>query len=337
MKILLILTGGTIACKIENNTLNTTSDTAYDILKLYKEKNQDCNIEFTTVQPFTILSENYTADMYNKLIDFLYNCDFNGYNGVIITHGSDTLSYTSALVGMLLRAVNIPVMLTASDYPLCEPRSNGLSNFSACVEFIKSNISYGVFTAYGEKNNTKIYLSTRICEADPLTDSFTAFGNGIVAQAVDNKICNINKDIINMIANKNNRLFTTKPVIKNDILLIKTYPNQNFNCYNIDSVGAVVLYLYHSATACTTGSNTNICSFIERCNRLCIPVYLASFKKTLFGYATSCEMEKYNVHKLYNISKEGAYIKALLAYNQTENSAEDIMNTNIYFESSISE
>ena len=335
MKILLILTGGTIACKIQNNTLNTTADTAYDILRLYKKENPNCNIEFTTVQPFTILSENYTANTYNTLIDFLYNCDFNSYKGVIITHGSDTLSYTSALVGMLLRDVNIPVLLTAADYPLSEPRSNGLSNFSACVEFIKNDISNGVFTAYGEKNNTQIYLSTRICEADPLTDSFTPFGNGIIAQAVNNKICNVNKDMTTMLENKNNRLFTTKPVIKNSILLIKTYPNQNFDCYSIDNISAVVVYLYHSATACTTGNCTDICSFIKRCNSYGKPVYLASFKKTLFEYATSCEMEKHNVHKLYNISKESAYIKALLAHNQTEFSPEDVMNTNIYFESSI--
>ena len=98
MKILVIFTGGTIACNIENNIIDANSDTAYDILRLYNstvgENSQ--NIEFDVKQPFTILSENYTSNTYNILIDYLYSCNFDEYNGVIITHGSDTLSYTSA-------------------------------------------------------------------------------------------------------------------------------------------------------------------------------------------------------------------------------------------------
>lgn len=37
MRILLILTGGTIACKIEDNVINADSNTAYDILSLYNQ------------------------------------------------------------------------------------------------------------------------------------------------------------------------------------------------------------------------------------------------------------------------------------------------------------
>lgn len=335
MKILVILTGGTIACKVENNIIDTNSDTAYDILRLFNSTAvaKQNKIDFTIKQPFTILSENYTANTYNTLIDYLYSSDINEYDGVIITHGSDTLSYTSAMVGMLMRDTKIPIILTASDYPLSDERANGLSNFSACVEFIKSKLCSGVFTAYGEKGHTYIYLSTRICEADPVTDSFTACGNAVVAQVIDNNLCQINEALISMLKNKNNRLFIEKPVIENDILLIKTYPNQHYNRYNIDGLKAVVIYMYHSATACTVGENTNLCSFIERCNRSDVDVYIASLKAKAEEYATAYEIESLKINKLYNISKESAYIKALLAYNQQEYSAVDVMNTNIYFES----
>ncbi|MEE0931090.1 MAG: asparaginase [Acutalibacteraceae bacterium] len=332
MRILLILTGGTIACTVKNNKISASADTAYDILNIYKSKNPACNIEFIVVQPFTILSENYTSHTYNMLIEFLYSCDSNQYDGVIITHGSDTLSYTSALVGMLLREIQIPVLLTAADYPLNDPRTNGLSNFSACVEFIKSNTTKGVFTAYGTVNNTSIYLATRICEADPVTDTFSSLGNGVIAQIINGKICNINTELIELLKTQNNRLLQNKPIIKNDILLIKTYPNQSFDCYNIDNTTAVVIYMYHSATACTVGENTNICKFIEKCNRKNVPVYLASHKVQETEYTTSYEIAQYPHIKLYNISKESAYTKALLAYNQSEFNPEDIMKTNIYFE-----
>ncbi len=334
MKILVILTGGTIACRVENNIIDTNSDTAYDILRLFSSTTvaKQNKIDFTVKQPFTILSENYTSNTYNMLIDYFYSCDINEYDGVIITHGSDTLSYTSAMVGMIMRDTKIPIMLTASDYPLSDEKANGLSNFTACVEFIKSKLCSGVFTAYGEKGHTYIYLSTRICEADPVTDSFTACGNAVVAQVIDDNLCQINETLIAVLKNKNNRLFNEKPVIENDILLIKTYPNQYYNRYNIDGLKAVVIYMYHSATACTVGENTNLCNFIKRCNRNNVDVYIASLKTKAEEYATAYEIESLKTYKLYNISKESAYIKALLAYNQQEYFAIDVMTTNIYFE-----
>ena len=335
MNILLILTGGTIACKTVNSTMNPTAQNACDILRMYKTKNPNCDINFSVEQPFTILSENYTAETYNMLINFISAVKLSDYDGVIITHGSDTLSYTSALVGMLMRNTDIPVLITAADYPLDNPCSNGFSNFSVCVEFIRKNLLCGVFTVYGEKNKPVVYLSTRICEADPLKDRFSPFGDGVIAEFENGSIINFNTALAEKLKNKkfSDNFFKKMPFIKNDILLIKNYPDQNFSFYNISEAKAVVIYMYHSATACTTGENTSICRFIERCNTEKVPVYLASFKHRKEKYATSSEIEKYNADKLFNISKECAYIKALLAFNQCSISPEYVMNSDIYFES----
>ena len=338
MKILVILTGGTIACRLNSNVMDTNSDTAYDILRMYNSEYKN-DIEFTVKQPFTILSENYTADTYNTLIDYLYSCSFNEYDGVIITHGSDTLSYTSALVGLLMCNAEVPILLTAADYPLYDEKSNGLSNFSACVELIKARICNGIFTVYGKKNEAVVYLATRINESDPITDSFSSFGNAVVARVCNGKICNVNSELIDML-NKSvdkgcKRFFTQKPVISNDILLIKTYPNQHYNRYNINGLKAVVIYAYHSATACTVGEDTDICRFIEQCNASNVDVYIASLKNRTDEYASLHKIDSLNIHKLYNISKESAYIKALLAYNQNEYSSQKVMGENIYFECDI--
>ncbi len=334
MKILVILTGGTIACRLQSNVMDTNSDTAYDILRMYNSTNKN-DIEFTVKQPFTILSENYTADTYNTLIDYLYSCSFNEYDGVIITHGSDTLSYTSSLVGMLMCNAEVPVLLTAADYPLSDEKSNGLSNFSACIEFIKAKVCNGVFTVYGKKNEAVVYLSTRVNESDPITDSFSPFGNAIVAQVCNGEICNINKDLISVINKRNKRFFTQKPIIENDILLIKTYPNQHYSRYNINGLKAVVIYAYHSATACTVGEDTDLCKFIQQCNTNNVDVYIASLKNRIDEYASLHKIESLNINKLYNISKESAYIKAMLAYNQSEHLPLAVMDNNIYFECDI--
>ncbi|MEF2919361.1 MAG: asparaginase domain-containing protein [Acutalibacteraceae bacterium] len=331
MKILVILTGGTIACSITNDIINVGSDVAYDILRLYKLNNPNCDVVFDTVQPFTILSENHTTSTYNLLIEYLYNCNLSEYNGVIITHGSDTLSYTSALIGMLWANVKIPVMITASDYPLSDSYSNGLSNFTACVEFIKRKVCNGVFTVYGKLNNAEVYLSTRINEADPYTDCFMPFGDGIVAKFNGKELAYINYNLIEEMKTKSN-IQLDMPVLVNDVLLIKNYPTQRFDCYCVDNVSAVVIYMYHSATACTVGDNTNICSFIQQCLDKKVKVYLASFKLHTKFYESTNVMQTLPAQKLYNISIESAYMKALIAHNQNKYSPDELMDKNIYFE-----
>ena len=78
------------------------------------------------------------------------------YSGVILTHGSDTLAYTSALLGMYFRHFDIPLFIIASNKPIGEKGSNGLFNFTSAVGLIKGGKYKGVFTLY-----ERVMLPTR--------------------------------------------------------------------------------------------------------------------------------------------------------------------------------
>lgn len=99
-KILVILTGGTIGSKVEGKIINTTAASSYRLLQLYNEKYAD-DTEFEVIQPINILSENLTPVEWGVLCNCLLELNFEKYQGIIITHGSDTLSYTSALIGTM--------------------------------------------------------------------------------------------------------------------------------------------------------------------------------------------------------------------------------------------
>ena len=75
------------------------------------------------------------------------------YMGVILTDGSDTLAYTSALLGMYFRHFDIPLFIIASNKPIGEKGSNGLFNFTSAVGLIKEGKYKGVFTLYAEDIN----------------------------------------------------------------------------------------------------------------------------------------------------------------------------------------
>lgn len=90
-KILVILTGGTIGSRVEGKIINTTAASSYRLIQLYNEKYAD-DTEFEVIQPINILSENLTPIEWGILCNCILELDFEKYEGIIITHGSDTLS-----------------------------------------------------------------------------------------------------------------------------------------------------------------------------------------------------------------------------------------------------
>lgn len=137
-KILIIGTGGTIACA-RDNTIHL--DRPFKILDYM---NFD-NVEFDCLSPFTILSENMDFDCWQKLIDCIKAVDFNKYKGVIVLHGSDTLSFTGALIANAFYGKSI--VITASDKPLEDKTANGFENFKKAVEYILKGID-GTYISY---------------------------------------------------------------------------------------------------------------------------------------------------------------------------------------------
>lgn len=137
-KILIIGTGGTIAC-VKGDNIHL--DKAFKILDYVNYE----NVEFECVSPFTVLSENMDFNCWQKLVDCLKAVDFTAYKGVIILHGSDTLSFTASLVANAFYGKSIA--LVASDKPLEDPTANGINNFKKAVDVILAG-SAGTFVSY---------------------------------------------------------------------------------------------------------------------------------------------------------------------------------------------
>lgn len=336
MNILLVLTGGTIGSKESGGTINVEQTEDYPIVYHYQKEYERTTV-FTATAPANLLSENCTNAFWTTLCSSLYAIDFSAYQGVIVTHGSDTLSYSSALLGMVFAHLPIPMVLVAADYPLDNPKSNGLKNFAAAVAFIKTQKTRGVFTAYGSKEITNIHLATRMMESDPYTDLYPSFGGRPFAHYQNGEFTFDTLSIQPTMEELNKErepVLSASPQFANDILMLRAHPNLDYSRIDLSQKPAAVLhYLYHSGTACTIGENKSILLFIMRCNNKGIPIYLASFKRRNSHYATVREMEKYKIHKLYNISLESAYAKLTIAYNQKETAPQKLMEQNLFFES----
>src|SRR5205085_5079000 len=95
-KLLVIFTGGTIGSQKTGRTIDVDASAAYQLIGEYRDNPRNREVQLDTVQPLQVLSENMVPADWVKLIACLDGVDFSIYKGIIITHGSDTLPYTSA-------------------------------------------------------------------------------------------------------------------------------------------------------------------------------------------------------------------------------------------------
>lgn len=329
-KILLVLTGGTIGSFSEKGTIDVSRASAYKIVEMYYNRFGG-DIEFDTVQPVNILSENMTYESWLGICRCIDEADYKKYRGIIICHGSDTLSYTSALMGMVYGKLEIPLVLIAANYGLENEKSNGLINLKSAVDLIKTGVR-GIFTAYSNnRGENDIYIATRIVESEPYNDQYRSFEGSPWGKIKDGRLIVNHKPDINELKEFNGVINKSPENFKNKVMLIRPYPGMSYDNISLEGISAVVHYMYHSATACTEGKETSIIEFAKRCSEKGVKLYLASFKDRNIkeAYKSSREIIKWGGIPLFNISAEAAYAKVLLS----ENLKDTDINENWYFES----
>jgi L-asparaginase len=336
-KILLLLTGGTIGSSINNGCIDVNHDAGQDLLSAYYTQ---CNhsVDFEVIQPYTILSENSEPKNWLQIIQTLDSYDLNHYSGVIITHGSDTLPYTSAALCYGLDTPPIPIVLVAANYALSEPYSNGLINFTNSVNFIVNQHLPGFYVIY-QNSDQQIYvhLASRLLEADWIHDDFQSFGNTPLGILDQRGFCctpsPLNPKLIQL-NNLNPDMVPLTQSFKNEILGLRAYPGLNYQtiCLNQHPIKAILHSLYHCGSGnVTSNSDTSLLEFIKANPQ--VDHYLISFKNIKNDLYSSClQLINAGAIPLENISFESSIAKLNFAYNQNEYSPYDYMKREFFYE-----
>ncbi len=244
IKILVIFTGGTIASSLYDGVIDTNIEMPYKLIEKYKAV--DDSVFFETDEPYFILSENLSGEHLTKLCSCVKNDISKDYDGIIVTHGTDTLQYSASALDIALGKINIPVVLVSSNYPLDDERANGFRNFCGAVDFIKRQAS-GVFVSY--KNNgeeLKIHTPEKLLDYDCFSD---------VLRSIDREISKKHLDLdVNLSE-------------KSPVLRLKVHPGMRFP--SLDGYKCVIIDTYHSGTLKTDDSE-----FSEFVKKAYIPVVL---------------------------------------------------------------
>ena len=145
-RILLLTTGGTIASKKTDEGLapGITGEELADWLPHLK------NAYDITVRDILHLdSSNIQPEEWR----FIARCVFeekDTYDGIVITHGTDTMAYTASVLSFMLPGINLPVVLTGSQLPIEHPLTDGLENLRTAFAMAASGVR-GVYIAFDRK------------------------------------------------------------------------------------------------------------------------------------------------------------------------------------------
>jgi len=192
-------------------------------------------------------------------------------DGIIVTHGTDTIQYTAAAIEYAFADANIPICFVSADYPLDNPKTNGYVNFEAAVEFIKTKKANGVFVTYKNDNESdvKIHIASRLLQHAENYANLYSINSTVFANYTEDKI-----NFYNLKTNENPKPLGTFCYTENShILSIESCPGNPY-AYLLDDIKAVILKPYHSATLSTNVSPLK--EFCQKANDKNIPVFVSS-------------------------------------------------------------
>jgi glutamyl-tRNA(Gln) amidotransferase subunit D len=126
-RVAILGTGGTIASYVDYTTgaVHPARNTS-ELLSYIPEILEVADVEAKIV--FSILSEDMVPENWRALAEEVKREFDGGCKGVVITHGTDTMSYTASALAFIIREQSGPVVLTGSQRSTDRPSSDGFLN-----------------------------------------------------------------------------------------------------------------------------------------------------------------------------------------------------------------
>ena len=131
--ILLVYTGGTIGMKQDPDTLALKPFNFNQILEEVPELRKfGCKIDTYSFDPL-IDSSDVQPDFWLKLTSLIKE-NYDKYDGFVILHGTDTMSFTASALSFMFENLAKPVVLTGSQLPIGMLRTDGKENLISSIE-----------------------------------------------------------------------------------------------------------------------------------------------------------------------------------------------------------
>ena len=223
--VVVIITGGTISSRLDPKSGGVTPTYADDVLNIAPELKNICNITKIDT-PFMKFSEDMSFLDWKKLAETceLYLND-ESIDGIIITHGTDTLHYTAAALSFFIQHLNKPIAITYSQRSIDRASTDAALNLICSAEYAASDIAE--IALIGHKTS-----DDKLCIAMPATkvrkmhtsrrDAFKIINGTPIAEITSKKI-----EILKTFNARSNNKPKLDTKFQDKVTLIKVHPGQD--------------------------------------------------------------------------------------------------------------
>ena len=149
--VLIIYTGGTIGMTRSENGYAPSTGYFRDALNAISDLHSSEMPAWDMLELSPLLdSSNMTVHEWNRIAELIAQ-HYDSYDGFVVLHGTDTMAYTASALSFMLGGLDKPVVLTGSQIPLCEIRSDGRDNLITALLIAGEGIVREVCLYFGGK------------------------------------------------------------------------------------------------------------------------------------------------------------------------------------------
>ena len=318
-KVKLIGTGGTIASRLDYRTGAVIP--AFSPGELYgavPELADICNL--TTEKVFAVFSENMGPEQYKKLAIAIGKEIENGIDGIIIGHGTDTLSHTAAALTFMVQNSPVPIVLVGSQRSSDRPSSDAALNLMhAATAAGRGDIAEVMVCMFGPTSDEYglLHRGARVRKMhSSYRSTFRTIGDVPLASVTRKGVVPIKPEYNHR---RKDRNVTILPYFEEKVAIIYYYPNMQ-----PDMIDSLVENGYKGIIIAGTGLghvNKLLYPAIERATAKGVHMFMCV--QTLWGYAhmfvydTGRDLMAKGVIPAMNMLPETAYIKLGWVLGQT--------------------
>lgn len=213
-RVMMLHTGGTIASRVDYSTgaVTPVRDLRFLAPGLRNIRNE-VTVDSTVID--NVLSENMQPHHWINIAEQISKYK-EKYDGIVVTHGTDTMSYTGSALSFMFENLSLPIIITGSQRSSDRPSSDAFRNIEGAVKASLQDIGEVCITFHANSSDDRINILRAVRSRkmhSTRRDAITSVSSGLLGTLDKSKVQ------LSPIAKKRGKITTLKEKLNENVLL----------------------------------------------------------------------------------------------------------------------